>query len=119
MGIAHTGLLTQNFGGANACAHTPQGVGFQNGMSCTTDVVIGDAANETRHINACGASRLAGRVKAVITAVCFNLGLRKIQRGMGVAKILRVLRRRQSSRDYARCEGLGCHTLFFQKITVV
>jgi GH24 family phage-related lysozyme (muramidase) len=88
-------------------------------MSCTTDVVIGNAANETRHINACGASRLAGRVKAVITAVCFNLGLRQIEWSMGVAKILRVLRMCQSSWDYARCKGLGCHTLFFQKITVV
>ena len=94
VGIAHTGLLTQHLGGAHACAHAAQGVGFQDGVCCPADVVIGDAANETWHINACGACRLAGCVIAVITAIRFNLGLRKIQRGMGIAKIICVLCRR-------------------------
>ena len=90
-GVAHTGLLTQHFGRADTGAHAAQGVGRQNAVRGAPNVVIGNSADERGNVNPRWARGDAGRIKAVVTTVCFELGLGEVQRGVRVAKILCIL----------------------------
>src|SRR6185312_4333165 len=83
-------------GGADACTHAAQRVGAQNGMRRPANVVVRDSANETRNIDAGRAGGLARRLKAVVAAVCLDPGLRQVQGGVRVTKILLVVSARQT-----------------------
>ena len=85
--VAHTGLLAQYLGRADARAHSTHDVLGQNRTRGTADIVATDLLNKGRYIDAGGAGRRARRVVTEITAVSLNQGLRPAQRRMQVAEV--------------------------------
>ena len=97
LGVAHAGLLAQLLRGADAGTHAAQRIGRQDLARRATDVVLGNAGDEGRHIDAGGAGRGARRVIAVVAALGLDQGLGTVQRGMGVGEIGRVIGQVQSA----------------------
>jgi hypothetical protein len=88
---AHADLLAQLLGRAGARAGAAERVGFEDRARRAAQVVVGDAADEARHVDAGRTGRGARRVVAVQAALGLDqrLGAREPRRR--VAKGLRVL----------------------------
>ena len=108
VGVAHAGLFAQHLGRADAGAHAAQRVGAEDGVCGATQVAVGDALDEARHIDARGAGRLAGRLIAVVATVRLDARLGQRKGRVGVAKVVGVLRGAQAGRpDVAQGRGAG------------
>ena len=95
--VAHARVFAQHFGRTDARAHAAEHVRFEDGLRRAAQVVVGDAADERRHVDAGRAGGDAGRVVAVVAAIRLDQGLRLRQRRMRVVEVVRVIVGREAA----------------------
>jgi hypothetical protein len=95
--VAHAGLLAQHLGRAHTCAHAAEDVGLEDRLGRAAQVVLADAADERRDVDAGRAGVDARCVVAVVAALGLDQRLHGRQRWVGVGEVVGVLAGREAS----------------------